>query len=55
MDVQINKESCRGIILEFDIRRTIILNLYIKEWSMPEYRVITQGVFHCAVCLRNPI
>lgn len=40
MDVQINKESCRGIILEFDIRRTIILNLYIKEWSMPEYRVI---------------
>lgn len=38
--MQINKESCRGIILEFDIRRTIILNLYIKEWSMPEYRVI---------------
>lgn len=38
--MQINKESCREKILEFDIRRTIILNLYIKEWSMPEYRVI---------------
>ena len=40
MDVQINKESCREKILDFDIRRTIILNLYMKEWSMPEYRVI---------------
>ncbi|WP_231392101.1 MULTISPECIES: suppressor of fused domain protein [unclassified Paenibacillus] len=40
MDVQINRESSKEKILNFDIRRTIILNLYIKEWSMPEYRVI---------------
>ncbi|GGH20448.1 suppressor of fused domain protein [Paenibacillus segetis] len=40
MDVQINRESSREKILNFDIRRTLILNVYIKEWSMPEYRVI---------------
>lgn len=40
MDVQINRESSQKKILDFDIRRTIILNVYIKEWSMPEYRVI---------------
>ncbi|RAV16731.1 suppressor of fused domain protein [Paenibacillus contaminans] len=39
MDV-LHKESSREKALDFDIRRTIILNLYMKEWSMPEYRVI---------------
>jgi len=39
MDVQIDRVS-KEKILDFDIRRTIILNLYIREWSMPEYRVI---------------
>ncbi|MGG0823950.1 suppressor of fused domain protein [Paenibacillus turicensis] len=32
-------ESSKEDILAFDIRRTIILGAYIKEWSMPEYRV----------------
>lgn len=36
----LHKESSREKALDFDIRRTIILNLYMKEWSMPEYRVI---------------
>jgi hypothetical protein len=40
MDVQIDGETSPEKMLEFDIKRTIILNLYIKEWSMPEYRVI---------------
>lgn len=31
--------SSKEDILAFDIRRTIILGAYIKEWSMPEYRV----------------
>ncbi|TVX93302.1 suppressor of fused domain protein [Paenibacillus agilis] len=38
--MQINRVSSQEKILDFDIRRTIILNLYMKEWSMPEYRVI---------------
>lgn len=35
MHTELSKED----ILAFDIRRTIILGAYIKEWSMPEYRV----------------
>ncbi|RJX41757.1 hypothetical protein D3P09_07365 [Paenibacillus pinisoli] len=38
--MQINKMSSPEKALDFDIRRTIILSLYLKEWSMPEYRVI---------------
>jgi len=38
--MDVHKESSREKALDFDIRRTIILNLYMKEWSMPEYRVI---------------
>jgi hypothetical protein len=33
-------ESSKERELSFDIRRTIILGAFIKEWSMPEYRVI---------------
>ncbi|WP_042169656.1 suppressor of fused domain protein [Paenibacillus gorillae] len=33
-------ESSKERKLSFDIRRTIILGAFIKEWSMPEYRVI---------------
>ncbi|MFD2118001.1 suppressor of fused domain protein [Paenibacillus yanchengensis] len=40
IDVQISREPNREKNLEFDIRRTMILHLYMKEWSMPEYRVI---------------
>jgi hypothetical protein len=32
-------ESSKENLLASDIRRTIILGAYIKEWSMPEYRV----------------
>ncbi|MEF3311357.1 suppressor of fused domain protein [Paenibacillus sp. GYB004] len=38
--MQINRESSQEKLLNLDIKRTIILNLYMKEWSMPEYRVI---------------
>ncbi|TYP73100.1 suppressor of fused domain protein [Paenibacillus methanolicus] len=33
-------ESNKERALSFDIRRTIILGAFIKEWSMPQYRVI---------------
>lgn len=33
-------ESSKERELSFDIRRTIILGAFIKEWSIPEYRVI---------------
>lgn len=38
--MQINRELSQEKILNFDIRRTTILHLYMKEWAMPEYRVI---------------
>ncbi len=38
--MQIKKEASQEKILDFDIRRTIILHLYMQEWSMPKYRVI---------------
>ncbi|MFF2889156.1 suppressor of fused domain protein [Paenibacillus sp. NPDC057967] len=40
MEMQRNRESSQEKNLDFDIRRTMILHLYMKEWSMPEYRVI---------------
>ncbi|MHA7965023.1 suppressor of fused domain protein [Paenibacillus sp. CAU 1782] len=33
-------ESSKERELSFDIRRTIILGAFIKEWSMPEYRIV---------------
>ncbi|MEJ8293307.1 suppressor of fused domain protein [Delftia tsuruhatensis] len=36
-------ESKKEKVLSFDIRRSIILSMYIKEWSMPEYRVILEN------------
>lgn len=33
-------ESSKERELSFDIRRTIILGAFIKEWAMPEYRVV---------------
>lgn len=39
-----NTESSKESLLVFDIRRTIILGAYIKEWSMPEYRVTLSSV-----------
>lgn len=33
-------ESTKERELSFDIRRTLILGAYMREWQMPEYRVI---------------
>lgn len=33
-------ESSKERELSFDIRRTVILGAYIREWQMPEYRII---------------
>lgn len=33
-------ESAKERELSFDIRRTVILGAYMREWGMPEYRVI---------------
>ncbi|GBF78375.1 hypothetical protein PA598K_07014, partial [Paenibacillus sp. 598K] len=33
-------EQTKASELAFDIRRSIILGAYMKEWAMPEYRVI---------------
>ncbi|WP_340026543.1 suppressor of fused domain protein [Paenibacillus sp. FSL K6-1096] len=33
-------ESAKERELSFDIRRTVILGAYMREWEMPEYRVI---------------
>lgn len=40
----IHTESSKESILALDIRRTIILGTYIKEWSMPEYRVMLSAL-----------
>lgn len=39
MDAQIKTEKSKEVILSFDIRRSVILSAYIKEWGMPEYRL----------------
>ncbi|WP_405105556.1 suppressor of fused domain protein [Paenibacillus sp. FSL K6-1217] len=33
-------ESTKERELSFDIRRTVILGAYMREWQMPEYRII---------------
>jgi len=38
MDAQIKTEAAKEAILSLDIRRSVILCAYIKEWGMPEYR-----------------
>lgn len=38
--IAIFMESSKERELSFDIRRTVILGAYIREWKMPEYRVI---------------
>lgn len=43
MDTHIKTESTKENVLSFDIRRTLILGAYIKEWAIPEYRVILQN------------
>lgn len=41
--MEITSRNTKDRILSFDIRRSIILSMYIKEWSMPEYRVILEN------------
>jgi len=39
-------EQTKASELAFDIRRSIILGAYMKEWAMPEYRVIMNRSRH---------
>lgn len=38
--IAIYMESSKERELSFDIRRTVILGAYIREWKMPEYRIV---------------